>query len=349
MLAILLATEPRPATQTRVPHRRDSFTIAKVTSARPVRRSAGAAATTDPPVAHYPQYPDPLGSPEIATRNLEHRLPVFTKLLHISPADARLFSFAVQTVGMGAASLSILYQKSLSKPACSPGPVAAASSAGCSARLCSSPSSLRRWGASPSRRWSPAWLSFCSSPAIRPEPCGITACLSSPSRKAILCAAACLGGILSGLIGCGENIVVFMVMVVLFRVNEKVVTPTTVLLMSIVTSGSVAHSLVEPRTRVPHLRDSLIVAKVGSALPKAGVQAQPQRPTCFPPHSHPCPPPHPARHRAHPGPQATRHPTMAQIQSRVLTLATQEGTGRNPAVSPGPEGTTLSAYLTLIE
>ena len=35
--------------------------------------------------------------------------PIFTKLLHIAPRDARSFSLAIQSVGMGAASLSILY------------------------------------------------------------------------------------------------------------------------------------------------------------------------------------------------------------------------------------------------
>ena len=35
--------------------------------------------------------------------------PVFTKLLHIAPSDARNFSFAIQSIGMGAASISILY------------------------------------------------------------------------------------------------------------------------------------------------------------------------------------------------------------------------------------------------
>ena len=34
--------------------------------------------------------------------------PIFTKLLHIGPYDARNFSLAIQSVGMGAASLSIL-------------------------------------------------------------------------------------------------------------------------------------------------------------------------------------------------------------------------------------------------
>src|ERR1700727_1930717 len=35
--------------------------------------------------------------------------PIFTKLLHIAPRDARNFSLAIQSIGMAAASLSILY------------------------------------------------------------------------------------------------------------------------------------------------------------------------------------------------------------------------------------------------
>ena len=35
--------------------------------------------------------------------------PIFTKLLHIAPYDARNFSLAIQSVGMGSATLSILY------------------------------------------------------------------------------------------------------------------------------------------------------------------------------------------------------------------------------------------------
>jgi uncharacterized membrane protein YfcA len=56
-----------------------------------------------------------------------------------------------------------------------------------------------------------------------------------PREKSILVAAGFLGGVVSALVGTGENSVVFMVMVLLFRVNEKIVTPTTVLLMTMVT------------------------------------------------------------------------------------------------------------------
>jgi uncharacterized membrane protein YfcA len=60
----------------------------------------------------------------------------------------------------------------------------------------------------------------------------------------LLLLAGTLGGLMSGLVGCGENIVVFMLMVLLFRVSEKVVTPTTVILMTIVTvAGFGLHAL----------------------------------------------------------------------------------------------------------
>jgi uncharacterized membrane protein YfcA len=64
-------------------------------------------------------------------------------------------------------------------------------------------------------------------------------------ERALLVAAAFVGGVMSGLAGCGENIVVFMLMVLLFRVSEKIVTPTTVILMTIVTiAGFGLHALV---------------------------------------------------------------------------------------------------------
>jgi uncharacterized protein len=55
------------------------------------------------------------------------------------------------------------------------------------------------------------------------------------SEKSILITAGFLGGVVSALVGTGINSVVFMVMVLLFRVNEKIVTPTTVILMTMVT------------------------------------------------------------------------------------------------------------------
>ena len=50
---------------------------------------------------------------------------------------------------------------------------------------------------------------------------------------------------MSGVVGCGENIATFMAMVLLFRITETIATPTTVILMTIVTIfGFGLHALV---------------------------------------------------------------------------------------------------------
>jgi uncharacterized membrane protein YfcA len=54
-------------------------------------------------------------------------------------------------------------------------------------------------------------------------------------EKSVLITAGFLGGVVSALVGTGENCVIFMVMVLLFRISEKIVTPTTVILMTMVT------------------------------------------------------------------------------------------------------------------
>ena len=165
--------------------------------------------------------------------------PVFTKVLHIPPADARLFSFAIQTVGMGAASLTILYQKI-------PIEKRVLAWAGCGGVLGMVLSTYLLVPRVPPVMVRVFFTAMVTSLALvllvfarRP---GVFRNQAMPvfdrREKLILLLASALGGALSGLIGCGENIVVFMVLVVLFRVNEKVVTPTTVLLMWIVTTAA---------------------------------------------------------------------------------------------------------------
>jgi uncharacterized membrane protein YfcA len=172
--------------------------------------------------------------------------PVFTKLLHISAHRACLFSFAIQSVGMGAASLSILCLKI------------------------------------PIERRVLLWAglggvagmvfsTYCVEPYIAPvlvrvaftvmvSSLGVALLLQNRAgrgkrhpacpifgvrERVLLLLAGSVGGVMSGLAGCGENIVVFMLMVLLFRVSEKIVTPTTVILMTIVTiAGFGLHVLV---------------------------------------------------------------------------------------------------------
>ena len=171
--------------------------------------------------------------------------PVFTKVLHIPPADARLFSFAIQTIGMGAASLSILYARiPIEKRV-----LAWAGSGGIAGMVFSTYFLVPRVPPVMVRVFFTALvtslalvllLSARRADVLRNGAMS----LFGPREKLILLLAGALGGALSGLIGCGENIVVFMVMVVLFRVNEKVVTPTTVLLMWMVTAAAFCLHLV---------------------------------------------------------------------------------------------------------
>ena len=172
--------------------------------------------------------------------------PVFTKLLHIPAHQACLFSFAIQSVGMGAASLSILYLRIpvekrvlawaggggivgmvfstyVIEPHIAPVLVRVAftvmvSTLGVALVLINRTSDVRRHPGCP---------------------------VFGVRERALLVLAGALGGVMSGLAGCGENIVVFMLMVLLFRVSEKIATPTTVILMTIVTiAGFALHALV---------------------------------------------------------------------------------------------------------
>jgi uncharacterized membrane protein YfcA len=162
--------------------------------------------------------------------------PVFTKLLHIPAHQACLFAFAIQSVGMGAASLSILY---LGIPI--ERRVLVWGGAGGIAGLL-----LSTYGIEPFLPPVLVRIAF----TIMVSSLGVALLLMNrkeltmrhlslpdfgAKEKALITAAGMVGGLMSGLAGCGENIVVFMVMVLLFRVSEKVVTPTTVILMTIVT------------------------------------------------------------------------------------------------------------------
>jgi uncharacterized membrane protein YfcA len=162
--------------------------------------------------------------------------PVFTKLLHIPAHQACLFAFAIQSVGMGSASLSILF---LGIPI--ERRVLLWGGAGGVAGLL-----LSTYGIEPFLPPVLVRIAF----TIMVSSLGMALLLLNrkelemrhlsmpvfgPKEKAVILAAGMVGGLMSGLAGCGENIVVFTVMVLLFRVSEKVVTPTTVILMTIVT------------------------------------------------------------------------------------------------------------------
>ncbi len=158
--------------------------------------------------------------------------PVFTKALAIAPLDAKVFSLAIQSVGMSAATLMILYLRIPVERRV----IVIAGLAGI-----------------PGIWLGAAWLAPLLPPvAIR---WSFTLMVSSfavtllvlnhglrtiherlpihgQREHVVLILAGFIGGVVSGLIGNGIDIIVFSVMVLLFRLNEKVATPTSVILMA---------------------------------------------------------------------------------------------------------------------
>jgi uncharacterized membrane protein YfcA len=159
--------------------------------------------------------------------------PVFTKILHVSPHDAKIFSLAIQSVGMTAASLTIILL-------------------GIKVQW-----RMLFWasiGGVPGILISSLFLDFVLAPALIKM--SFTAVVSSfavtlvilrlknrsyseglknfkSQEKLILLIAGFIGGVMSGLVGNGIDIICFSVMVLLFRIKESVATPTSVILMAI--------------------------------------------------------------------------------------------------------------------
>jgi uncharacterized protein len=162
--------------------------------------------------------------------------PIFTKLLHIAPRDARNFSLAIQSVGMGAASLSILYlripiERRALLFAGIPGVFGVVLGAYFVAPLIPPVFVRTSFTVLVTSMGVALLLINREKTVLRNESMPIF----KMGEKSILIAAGLLGGVISALVGTGENSVVFMVMVLLFRVSEKIVTPTTVILMTMVT------------------------------------------------------------------------------------------------------------------
>lgn len=162
--------------------------------------------------------------------------PVFTKLLNVNAYDAKVFSLAIQSIGMTAASICII---ALRVPV--------------------------EWRVI-------RWATLGGIPGIFLGSCILASYLSSAQikiaftmivssfaitlfilnrqshsvrfynqqlpkvggpEKVILLITGCIGGLMSGLVGNGIDIICFSLMVLLFQISEKVATPTSVVLMAI--------------------------------------------------------------------------------------------------------------------
>jgi uncharacterized membrane protein YfcA len=168
--------------------------------------------------------------------------PVMTKILAVPAPQARLFTFAIQSVGMGSATLTIVLNRvPLEWRAIRNGAPWAVlgvvvSSLALAPRL-DAPSVRLLFTAILVSLALALWISRRYAPDRRDELERV-----GSRERAALFGAGLLGGLLSGAAGLGENTVMFAVLVLGFRVCERVVTPTTVVLLTMVSwAGFATH------------------------------------------------------------------------------------------------------------
>lgn len=159
--------------------------------------------------------------------------PVFTKVLQISPVDAKVFSLAVQSIGMVAASIAIIMMRvqvlwrvivwvslggvfGLFVGSVLLTPVLASDSVRMlfTVMAVSLAYTLMRLSAG-------FRLNHISMPEINLREAGL------------LLVVGVVGGTVSGLVGSGIDMICFSVLVLLFRISESIATPTSVILMAI--------------------------------------------------------------------------------------------------------------------
>ena len=196
--------------------------------------------------------------------------PVFTKVLHIPPNEAKVFSLAIQSIGMSAASLTIVAMKTRVEWR------------------------FIRWaslGGVPGIIFGSVFLAPALPPNVIKFSFTMMVCsfgivllalnrtrrrrnLAIPAwgkRERVFSLVAGLwGGIVSGLVGSGMDIVGFSIMVLLFGLSEKISTPTSVILMAInAVVGFILHQyfvgdFVEPVTN--YWRAAVPVVVVGAPI-----------------------------------------------------------------------------------
>lgn len=167
--------------------------------------------------------------------------PVFTKVLHFPPHDAMVFSLAIQSIGMSAASLTIVAMKTKvewrfirwTSLGGIPGIIFG------SALAPHVPSNLVKISFTMMVSSFVVILYFVN--RIRKRQNVAIPCWGRREQVYSLITGV-LGGIVSGLVGSGMDIVSFSVMVLLFGICEKVGTPTSVILMAInAVTGFIIH------------------------------------------------------------------------------------------------------------
>ncbi|MER7764330.1 TSUP family transporter [Streptomyces sp. NPDC097619] len=172
--------------------------------------------------------------------------PVMTKVLAVPPDQARVFTFAIQSVGMTAASLSILWCRvPIERRVVAYGSAAGVVGVVASVTLLAPLVPLRTVRALFTMllvALAVALVVQLRQRGYRRQP---ALPVWSPRERRLVLAAGFAGGVVSGVAGVGENCVMFLLLVLLFRVSDKVATPTTVVMMTVVSLAAfLTHVLV---------------------------------------------------------------------------------------------------------
>ncbi|MCX4678992.1 TSUP family transporter [Streptomyces sp. NBC_01433] len=161
--------------------------------------------------------------------------PVMTKVLAVPPDQARIFTFAIQSIGMTAASLSILLCRvPVERRVVFYGSAAGAVGVVLGVTLLAPLVPL------PTVRalFTMLLVALAVALVVQLRQRGYRRNATIPvwtGRELLLVVVAGFaGGVVSGVVGVGENCVMFLLLVLLFRVSEKVATPTTVVMMTVV-------------------------------------------------------------------------------------------------------------------
>jgi uncharacterized membrane protein YfcA len=168
--------------------------------------------------------------------------PVLTKALAVPADQARLFSFAIQSVGMGCATISIVRNRvPVEWRAIRFGAPAAMAGVFFSclflAPRLQAPTVRLTFTAILVGLALALWISLRHAPDRRDQ---MSLELFGLGERLALVGAGLLGGLLSGLAAVGENTIMFTLLVLAFRVCERVVTPTTVVLLTLVSWAAFA-------------------------------------------------------------------------------------------------------------
>ncbi len=159
--------------------------------------------------------------------------PVFTKLLHIDPQDAKVFSLAIQSIGMTSASLFIV----LSRIPVEWRVIRWATLGGIAGIILGSavlapiipPALTKMLFTVIVSSFVVTLVALNRGIQLRHQQLPLLGLI----ERILLILFGFIGGVFSGLVGNGIDIITFSLMVLLFRISEKVATPTSVLLMAL--------------------------------------------------------------------------------------------------------------------